>query len=133
MSHRGRRQRRPPAIADLKAVLAETAEAVETMGIDSEDLAGGMTAWTCGRAMSVMPTVHPQAPPEMHRWVALRARANLTGLCPVCGEMADVQAVTQVELAHRSDCPLIEPSDELLEWTNHSAVASLSAATARLR
>jgi hypothetical protein len=93
----------------------------------------GYHAWRLGRHVTVLPALVDGAPWEMHLRIQARVEANLTGRCPLCGEVADLSADPErgrvgwaatpvtVGIAHSDGCPTVFDDDDR-RWFDPRAV-----------
>jgi hypothetical protein len=108
------------AIAERKRL--ERAERRRRLAVVRDDiveqaLPGGWTSWVLPsatpRAMVVMPARDPSWPADVLAAYDCRVEANLTGVCPSCGAMADIAAVApnqaRGQMPHDDDCAAISP------------------------
>jgi hypothetical protein len=80
-------------------------------------VSGGWTTWilisATPRALLVMPSRDPGWPADVLAAYDCRVEANLTGVCPSCGAMADIAGVAprqaRGQMPHDNDCPAISP------------------------
>lgn len=106
--------------ADLRAALAREwdhgSDWPPVVLLTDHPAAGeGRCVWRVlgGTASTVLPALRPDAPPSVHRRYLARVTANLTGRCPLCGQVAGMSAdpertpaawsVTRLTVAIRHD------------------------------